>query len=192
MSWIISHAISAVKSETPQVTASTVSPRALNACASKDQLYFVPPQSRARAARGASWVRCAPGLAIADRMRGRGRRRPGVVWCHCGYRRHQRHFVCLHLRGTPDHPDRRVGGVEYAERRHHLSSCPHTADPCRLLSSIDLRLQHVSPFCATRSALRIAVGGSCVFKASRHLVFRPVGVAPPASGKPQRGSAASG
>jgi hypothetical protein len=45
MSWIISHAISAVKSETPQVTASTVSPRALNACASKDQLYFVPPKA---------------------------------------------------------------------------------------------------------------------------------------------------
>ena len=45
------------------------------------------------------------------------------------------------------------------------------------MPSVDLRLRHVSPLCAPVPLLRIAVGGSCVIKASRHLVFRLIGVA---------------
>ena len=42
---------------------------------------------------------------------------------------------------------------------------------------VGLRLRHVSPLCVTRTALTIAVDGSDVVEASRHLLFRPVGVA---------------
>ena len=161
MSWIISHAISAVKSETPQVTASTVSPRALNACASKDQLYFVPPQSRARAARGASWVRCAPEPATADRMMGRGRRRPGVM----APLRLPTPSAPLRMRAPSRHARssgppcgrrgiRRTATSPVLVSAHRRSVPAGVFDRSALATSLTL--------CATRSSLRIAVGGSCV------------------------------
>src|SRR3981189_3191035 len=49
--------------------------------------------------------------------------------------------------------------------------------PCGLVFYVDLRPRHFSPLCVTGTTLRIAVGGSSVIEASRHLRFGPVGVA---------------
>ena len=43
-------------------------------------------------------------------------------------------------------------------------------------ASFGLRLRHVSLLCVTGTALTIAVDGSDVVEASRHLLFLPVGV----------------
>jgi len=46
---------------------------------------------------------------------------------HRGYRRHERDFVCLHHRGTPDRRVLGAGTPDRAERRHHVSLSPRTA-----------------------------------------------------------------
>ncbi|MDX6217205.1 MAG: hypothetical protein QOG99_2789, partial [Frankiales bacterium] len=134
------------------------------------------PRSRARAAPGAPSVRRAPGQGATTRMQSRSRPRPDAA----APSRLPMPSVRLRMPAQPRHGQSSEPACGRAGLGRAATSCLVVSAHrrlCRLVPSVDLRPRHVSPLCVTGTTLRIAVGGSCVIEASRHLRFRPVGVA---------------